>query len=800
MVEFRILGAFEAVAGRQELSLGSVQQRAVLALLLVRAPEPTSRDRLIDELWGERPPASAAHALQVYASGIRKALRPAGDDAVAVRSSPAGYVLEVEADRIDARRFERLIEEAQRVLTDDPAAARDSFERALGLWRGAPLAEFGEFEFARLEADRLEELRAVGQEGLVEARLACGEHGEVIGTLTGLVAANPLRERPRRLLMLALYRSGRHAEALAAYRDACAALDEIGLQPGPQLRQLEQAILQHDPALVPSGVPYQPRPETEESGSPQWPVRPGLRRSYVPTPAHALVGRADELSTALALLGRDDIRLVTMLGPGGSGKTRLALEVASKLTDGYRDGAWFVSLAPLTDPALVVPEIAHTLGLKETDQPVGLTLAEALSERELLLVLDNFEHVLGAATAIGSLVGSSRRVDVLITSREPLRVRGEHRVDVPPLPLQHAVELFAQRAREVRPDLDVVGEDHGATERICVRLDRLPLALELAAAWTSVFGARTLEARLAAGLNLSEAPRDLPKRQRSLNATIDWSYKLLEPAGRVLLESLAPFVGGVRADSAEAVWGPDALQGLLSLAEKSLLRRREDLDREPRFWMLETIRQFARERAAENGVADEANDRHAAYFLALSEEAARRLDGREQGRWLERLEDEHANLRVALDRLTEQGSTEAVRMAANLEWFWIIRDRRRRAKLSCGSARCRSDRESAAESSAGRRRTHRAAVGRGGGSTTVAARGAHAGDVGKGRAVSRTGSQSSRLGCRGIGRSRRQCRASQAGHCRREESQGRLGVKPRSQQLCHHDRERRKPRGGARTP
>jgi class 3 adenylate cyclase len=249
MVEFRILGALEAVAGRQELSLGSVQQRAVLALLLVYAPEPVSRDRLIDELWGERPPASAPHALQVYASGIRKALRPAGE-AVAVRSSPAGYVLEVEAERVDARRFERLIEAAQRGLGEDPAGARGLFEGALSLWRGRPLAEFEDFDWARREADRLEELRAVALEGLVDARLAGGEHGEVIGTLTGLVAATPLRERPRRLLMLALYRSGRHAEALAAYRDACAALDEIGLQPGPELRALETAILQHDKSLA----------------------------------------------------------------------------------------------------------------------------------------------------------------------------------------------------------------------------------------------------------------------------------------------------------------------------------------------------------------------------------------------------------------------------------------------------------------------------------------------------------------------------------------------------------------------
>jgi class 3 adenylate cyclase len=252
-VEFRVLGPLEVVDAGRAIPLGSGHQRLVLALLVLRAPEPISLDRLIDELWGERPPATAQHAVQVYVSAIRKLLRAGGGEE-AVRSSASGYVLEVERERIDARRFERLLDEAQRGLAEDPPRARGLFDEALGLWRGAPLAEFGESEVARREADRLEDLRTLAVEGLVEARLGCGEQGGVIGQLTGLAAANPLRERPRRLLMLALYRSGRHAEALAAYRDACAALDEIGLQPGPELRQLEQAILRHDESLHPQSL------------------------------------------------------------------------------------------------------------------------------------------------------------------------------------------------------------------------------------------------------------------------------------------------------------------------------------------------------------------------------------------------------------------------------------------------------------------------------------------------------------------------------------------------------------------
>ncbi|MGN6170062.1 MAG: BTAD domain-containing putative transcriptional regulator [Solirubrobacteraceae bacterium] len=247
-MEFRVLGPLEVLASGEALSLGSVRQRALLAVLLVNAGEPVSIDRVIDELWGERPPATAQHAVHVYVSGLRKLLRAVGDDAQ-LRGSAAGYRLDVDPERIDERCFERLIWKGQHLAEADPARARELFREALALWRGPPLTEFAEYEFAAREADRLEDLRTTALEGSVEPGLACGEHAQALGTLTSLIAANPLREQPRRLLMLALYRSGRHAEALAIYRDACASLDEIGLEPGPELRALEEAILRHDESL-----------------------------------------------------------------------------------------------------------------------------------------------------------------------------------------------------------------------------------------------------------------------------------------------------------------------------------------------------------------------------------------------------------------------------------------------------------------------------------------------------------------------------------------------------------------------
>ena len=406
----------------------------------------------------------------------------------------------------------------------------------------------------------------------------------------------------------------------------------------------------------------------------EFPPLRSLNRSNLPTPANPLVGRQAEVSRALGLLSRQEVRLVTLFGPGGAGKTRLAIEIAMEAVSHYRDGVWIVPLAAIADHALMAPEVARVL---EVDPIAGTTIEEmlvaALAVRDLLLVLDNFEHLLGGAGVVADLLAAAPKLNVLSTSRETLRISGEHLIEVPPLPLPDAAELFRQRALAVRPEFRLDDEEHAAIERICVRLDGLPLALELAAAQISVFRPRALEARLAERLTVPEGPLDLPERQRTLRAAIDWSYQLLELDQRRLFESLAPFVGGVRIDSAESIWGQGTIEGLVSLTQKSLLRRHDDSDGDPRFSMLETVRQFAREQATAHDAEDQAADRFAEHFQELAERAAPHLTSADQGVWLDRLEDELPNLRLALDRLTTREPDRALRMAANLFWLWDVR-------------------------------------------------------------------------------------------------------------------------------
>jgi predicted ATPase len=391
-------------------------------------------------------------------------------------------------------------------------------------------------------------------------------------------------------------------------------------------------------------------------------------------PVNPLIGRGAEVAAALRELARPEVRLLTLLGPGGAGKTRLAIDLAAEAARRYRDGVWLVLLAPLLDPGLMVSEIARVLEVDVVPgEPLEQALSTALADRELLLVLDNFEHLLDGAALVSDLLVAAPGLDVLATSREPLRITGEHRLDVPPLAPDAAAELFVQRARAVRRDLVLEDADTRAIERICARLDGLPLALELAAARASVFSPRALEARLAEGLPLPAGPRDLPERQRTLQATIDWSYRLLDGPEQGLLVSLAPFVGGVRLETAESIWGTSVTDSLISLAEKSLLRRREDPDGEPRFWMLETVREFALGRGDDGEAAGAAADTHAEYFATLAEQAAPHLHGRGQLRWLDRVESDHANVRGALDHLSIREPARALSMASDLAWFWHTR-------------------------------------------------------------------------------------------------------------------------------
>ena len=331
--------------------------------------------------------------------------------------------------------------------------------------------------------------------------------------------------------MTALYRSGRQPDALQVYQRTRAALAEaLGLEPGPALKALQSQILEQDPSLDRSAQPLAVVSARTERD----------RRSNLPIPLNALIGRGEEMSRALELLTGREVRLLTLWGPGGAGKTRLALEVAAAMVGQYRDGVWIVPLAPIPDRTVMVAEVSRVLEIAPVPgESPEQALLSALARRELLLVLDNFEHLLDAGGVVADLLSAAPRVGVLSTSREPLRIRGEQRMEVPPLLPQDAAELFLARARSVRPDLDVDAEDRTAIGRICERLDGLPLALELAAARVAVFTPRQLETRLAQRLALPEGARDLPERQRTLRATIGWSFQLLDPAERRLLAQLS---------------------------------------------------------------------------------------------------------------------------------------------------------------------------------------------------------------------------------------------------------------------
>jgi non-specific serine/threonine protein kinase len=416
----------------------------------------------------------------------------------------------------------------------------------------------------------------------------------------------------------------------------------------------------------------------------------------LPIPLTPLFGRERQVAEALALVNRADVRLATMTGPGGIGKTRLALAVAQDAADAFPDGVWFVDLATTADPSLVLPALARVLGVREgTDRPLADRLASRLAGRRLLLLLDNVEQVLGAAPEIAALLKSSPGVRVLATSREPLRVHGEHRYPVPPLDLPEldrlpppgaltrfgAIALFLHQARAQLPAFALDAGTAPAIAELCVRLDGLPLAIELAAAWTGTLLPGEMVARLAdRPALLTGGPRDHPARLQTMRGAIAWSLDLLDAREQALFRRLAVFRGGFSVQAAEQVGGdPDisaapVLSGVRSLTEKSLLVRATGLDGGSRFGMLETVRDYGLERLAASGEEAAVRDAHAAWCLAFAEETEPQLAGPEQHRWLARLDEEHANLRAALVWLLDAGTGEAaLRLASALGQFWVRR-------------------------------------------------------------------------------------------------------------------------------
>jgi predicted ATPase/DNA-binding SARP family transcriptional activator len=662
-VDFRILGPLEVTDEGREPVVASGKQRALLAILLLHANEVVSRDRLIEELWGEQPPRTARKSLQVQVSRLRKAL---GGGESPITTGPNGYSIRVAPGELDLERFTRLAEEGRRALgADDPERGAELLREALSLWRGPPLADFTFESFAQPEIPRLEELRLAALEDRIDADLARGQHAELVGELEALVAAHPLRERLRRQLVLALYRAGRQADALEAYRAARAKLmDELGLEPTPELRQLEQAILTHDVAV-------------------RAPAAPATRPTPLPAPLTRTIGRDEDRDALSHLLRQDGVRLVTLTGLGGVGKTRLALEIARELEPSFPDGAWFVSLAATAKPAHVASAIAQAVRVTplEGERPQQ-AVERFLAPKRGLLVLDNFEHLLAAAPLVSELLAACGALKVLATSRAALRLQPERRVPVEPLALpasddpaevvaSAAAALFLERAQGHGAELVLDPPQAGAVARLCRRLDGLPLALELAAARAPLFEPSELAARLVHALDaLGTGARDAPERQRTLRATLDWSYRLLSAAEAEALGRFAVFAGGATIDSAEQVTGAE-LEALDGLVEKHLLARRAD-----RLMMLETVREYARQRLDADPQAREVHERHCRHYLALVERAEPELFTHGEAEWLPRLDAEIDNLRAALDWGIHHGDPAlALRMAGLLPRYWEVSGR-----------------------------------------------------------------------------------------------------------------------------
>jgi predicted ATPase/DNA-binding SARP family transcriptional activator len=623
-VDFRILGPLEVVGEGRLIALGSAKQRTLLGVLLLHPNEVVSSERLADELWGERPPVSAEKLVQGYVFQLRKTLGPE-----AIETRPTGYRVRSEPEQLDAATFERLSAEARRLgQSGDHSRAATLFDGALSLWRGDALADVSFESVARSDVERLNEQRLTVQIERIESELALGRHAELVPELEGLVRARPYRERLYAQLMVALYRSGRQADALEVFRRARRLLsEELGLDPGVDLQALERAILTHDPEL---DAPPPPQARA---------------RSNLPMPPSSLIGRESELAEAGALLGRH--QLLTLTGPGGSGKTRLAIELAVRAADDFPEGVFWVPLQALRDAELVVPTIARAVGASDL-------FTGHIAHGRVLVLLDNVEQLLAVASSLGDMLGRLPDLKLLVTSREPLHLAAEHEYPVAPLREREAVALFIERATAVKPDF----EEEPAVVEICRRLDCLPLALELAAARIKALATGELLKRLDKRLPLlTGGPRDAPERQRTLRATIAWSYDLLTPNEQHVFARLSVFAGGCTLEAAEDVCETD-LDTLAALVDKSLLRRDGD-----RYSLLETIAEYARERLEQAGDLGKLRARHADHYLRLARSVQALIRSPQAAALLDRLERDHENLRAALVSVSDADRDQSLRVA-----------------------------------------------------------------------------------------------------------------------------------------
>lgn len=647
-VEFRVLGNVDVLHDDASVPIGGPRQRLLLATLLAERRRVVSLDRLSEALWGENPPSTARATLQTSISKLRRLV--AADVGVTLGRRPPGYLLEVPPEAVDADRFESDLTAARRVPCDRPGEAIALFDHALGLWVGSAFAGFEDLPWAQPEATRLEELRLQALEDRNEARLAQGDEGAVISELEGLTRAHPLRERLWCLLMSALHRSGRQAESLRVAAEFRRHLGkELGLDPSPAFTDLERTIA--------------------VGGSGPGPGRPAVA-TFARHPSAALVGplvgRDAALSEAEDAVGR--ARLVTLTGPGGVGKSALATEVARRLAPSFRDGVRLVELAPVADPAAVVAAVAQSVHAeRRSERSLTDAIVEVLGPQELLLVVDNCEHVIAS---VGELVGELIRwcplITVLATSREPIGMAGEVVRPVAPLdvpldpsgPLSDiastaAVEVFVARAADASPGFELTEDTAAAVAELCIQLDGLPLALELAAARMASMTPRQLVDRLTERFALLGSGHGRAERHRSLLDVVQWSFGLLDATERALFSRLSVFAGGFDLDAAERTCGggeiaTESIAALLGgLVDKSLVVA-SHAGEQFRYSQLETLRQFGAERLAEQADGPLVHRGHLATFVEMSVTGAIALDGPDEREWAARLERDTDNLRSAL--------------------------------------------------------------------------------------------------------------------------------------------------------
>ncbi|MEU5577685.1 BTAD domain-containing putative transcriptional regulator [Streptomyces huasconensis] len=711
-MRYRVLGPTRAVrADGTTVPVGGARLRALLAALALRAGRSVPAAALVDEVWGADPPADASGALQALVGRLRRTL---GADSVA--SADGGYRLCAHPDDVDVFRFDRLVGEGSRALADgDPAKAADLLDDALALWTGEPLADLPDrtADVARWQARRLDARRA----GLTAA-LALGRAAQVLPDLTALCATHPLDEPLQALRLRALRDAGRPAEALAAYEDVRRALaDRLGADPGPELRALHGELLH-----APPSSPSQPSPPSPQSA----PVEPPPARPRTPGNLRArltsFVGREADIEALRADLGR--ARLVTLLGPGGAGKTRLSQEAAETLADDIPDGVWLAELAPVEDPADVPEAVLSALGARETvlrgagaeemralserhvENPV-VRLVEHCAGRRMLVILDNCEHVVEAAARLADeLLTRCPGLTVLATSREPLGVPGESLRPVEPLPEAVAVRLFAERGAAARPGF-TVDDDPAAAAEICRRLDGLPLAIELAAARLRLLTPRQIADRLDDRFRLlTSGARTVLPRQQTLRAVVDWSWGLLDAPERAVLRRLSVFAGGCDLAAAEAVCaGGDRGDGdssgssgdrgdrgdspydvadlLGSLVDKSLVVAAPSPlpGAGMRYRLLETVAEYAGERLDEAGDRAATERAHLVHYREVARTTDPELRGSGQLAAVARLEAEYENLRTALRHAVATGDEhETLCLVLSLCWFWEIRGLRLEAR------------------------------------------------------------------------------------------------------------------------